>query len=381
MPFVTTLKQKNVAFASGLRRTAMSLAGNRSGNFSLLFAMLIVPLLLAIGASFDFVRAYNVQDKMQDDLDSALLSAVGEVGTTDPTSLKNKIVKVFNAQTNLQGKYKLSASDIAIDTTTSGIVATVTSTVDTTFMVLAGIDTVPIGATSAVKGGADESKSSVSMYLVVDRSGSMGENTTTQYTGTCRSKGKDYACTKYFTKIESLKMAAGDLLTQLNKADPAAEYVRTGAVSYNDVMQTPTPLAWGTAAVKTYVDALSATGGTDSYLAFRKAYESLVASSENTAHLAKNGQVPDKFIVFLTDGDNNTTSADTNTKTWCDKARLAKITVYSVAFMAPARGQALLKYCATDASHYFAAEDTAELVAAFTRIGKTASKRLVRLTN
>jgi len=49
--------------------------------------------------------------------------------------------------------------------------------------------------------------------------------------------------------------------------------------------------------------------------------------------------------------------------------------------MAPSRGQSLLKYCATDLSHYFDANDAAELVAAFKEIGEKATETMTRLTN
>jgi hypothetical protein len=57
------------------------------------------------------------------------------------------------------------------------------------------------------------------------------------------------------------------------------------------------------------------------------------------------------------------------------------IRVFSIAFMAPDKGQALLKYCATSTEDYFEAEDTASLVAAFEAIGHASSKTPVRLTN
>jgi hypothetical protein len=83
----------------------------------------------------------------------------------------------------------------------------------------------------------------------------------------------------------------------------------------------------------------------------------------------------------MTDGDNNYTSADTETKTWCDKARDAKMQVYTIAFMAPARGQALLSYCATAPGNYFPAGDMTALLKAFKEIGMKASNQVTRLTN
>ncbi|RYH00921.1 MAG: VWA domain-containing protein, partial [Alphaproteobacteria bacterium] len=226
-----------------------------------------------------------------------------------------------------------------------------------------------------------ESKNALSMYLVLDRSGSMAEYTNT-VSGSyqCRYGRKTTTCYTYYDKITALRMAATNLMDQLTKADPDKMFVRTAAVSYNSAMQTPGNLAWGVAASKTYISNLLADGGTDSGLAFKTAYNAVKATTEDTLHMAKNGQVPSKYIVFMTDGDNNYTTADTETKKWCDAAKLAGIEVYSVAFMAPTRGQQLLSYCATTSSHYFKAEDAEELNAAFEYIGERATATATRLT-
>ena len=109
-------------------------------------------------------------------------------------------------------------------------------------------------------------------------------------------------------------------------------------------------------------------------------YNKLIATSENTVHKTKNGQVPTKYLVLMTDGANNSSADDTSTKATCVSAKAAGIEVYSVAFMAPTAGQNLLKACATDASHYFEAENMAALVAAFKVIGERTSAVVSRLT-
>lgn len=40
-----------------------------------------------------------------------------------------------------------------------------------------------------------------------------------------------YQCTKLYKKIESLKLAAANLLKQFSDVDPDSKYVRTGGVS------------------------------------------------------------------------------------------------------------------------------------------------------
>jgi Mg-chelatase subunit ChlD len=249
-------------------------------------------------------------------------------------------------------------------------------------------------SSSSKSEASTEAKNALSMYLVLDQSGSMASLTSTldpsnpSSTYSCGKK----TCTSYnyLSKIAALKLATANLLTQLNAADPTGSLVRTGAVSYSSKMMSPQPLDWGVSSVLSYVNALPASGSTDSSGAFAKAYTLTSSSSEDSKHKNKNGQVPTKYIVFMTDGENNyynnkstSTSgdqSDTATKKSCADAKAAGIQVYSVAFMAPDRGKKLLQYCASSTDHYFSAEDSDELTAAFKYIGEKASQQMVRLT-
>ncbi|MBL0374433.1 VWA domain-containing protein [Rhizobium sp. KVB221] len=375
---------------SSLGRRLKALANDRSGNFALTFALVSVPLLVAVGCSFDYVRAMNTHRKMQSDLDAALVAAVNKVGVKDEKALKTEINTWLEAEAETKGIYVLNTDAVAIDATNATIKASVRATVPTTLLKIVGINTVPVAVEAAVLGGKTTTTvthSAFSMYLVLDRSGSMDEDTNTTYTTTCykkeSTKSGPYTCTKKYTKMEALKLAVGSLTTQLTNADPEVKYVRLGAVSYNDKMQPPTPLAWGTSGTTTYVNALTPKDRTNSGGAFKMAYDSLVAPSENTAHMNKNGNnAPSKYIIFMTDGENNENGADTLTKEYCDKARNAnpQVRVYTIAFMAPTAGQNLLRYCATNPEDYFPAESTGQLVNAFQVIGQTSAKTLLRLT-
>jgi Flp pilus assembly protein TadG len=257
---------------------------------------------------------------------------------------------------------------------------------------LLGQTTAAVSAASTAE-SATGAKSAVSMYFVLDRSGSMGEEITHEETYACPSRrNPNKMCTGMvgtgLTRIASLKLASASLLTQLDTADPTATFVRTGGVSYNNKAQSPTNLAWGTTGVRNYVNALTADGNTNSAPALQIAYDGLTKSTdgvtEEQAHANKpgNGQTPKKYIVFMTDGDNNQAGADDKTKTLCDSARsqTPQIEVYTVAFMAPSGGQKLLRYCATDSEHYFEAESTEDLLAAFDAIGRNAAAAMSRLT-
>jgi hypothetical protein len=265
-----------------------------------------------------------------------------------------------------------------------------------------GYSTLPIGAASVTE-SQSTAKNAMSMYAVLDRSGSMSWVTDT--TNTSLNKCQNYVDLNdwyqypnlqstrpcYVNKMGALKTAAASLFAELDaleSKDATDSVVRIGGVSFNDSMQTPQSIAWGTTSMRTYVNNLPAypTGGTDMTDGMEQAYSALTASSETTAHTSKGNTSYSKFIVLMTDGENTGNSAawnpvlDTLTLATCTKARAAGITIYTVAFMAPARGETLLKACAGVISNYYSANNMASLIAAFADIGNKATKKATRIT-
>ncbi|MCV3765022.1 vWA domain-containing protein [Rhizobium sp. TRM95796] len=377
------------------------LLNDKRGNFSIMSALILPVGLGAAGLAIDASQLIANKNALQAAADAAALATASALAkqtiTTDQAQafaldfVKGQMSNQANVdeaeEQNRESDLASCTHVNATQTTTVGTAkkynVTVTTCYDVDYSTLSnflGQDSGRI-TVSASTMSTTESKNALSMYLVLDRSGSMAEYTNTvSGSYTCRYGRKTYTCYTYYDKITALRNAANNLMTQLGDADPDTVLVRTAAVSYNSAMQTPVNLAWGESRTKTYINALTATGGTDSSAALKTAYQALNASTEDAAHAAVNGQTPSKFIVFMTDGDNNYTSADTTTKQWCDAARTAGIEVYSVAFMAPDRGKALLNYCATTSAHYFSAEDADDLNAAFEYIGERATETATRLT-
>ncbi|ACE92796.1 MULTISPECIES: vWA domain-containing protein [Rhizobium] len=395
---------------------------DRGGNFGIMTAILAPVLLGAAGMAIQVGDMLISKQQLQEAADSAALAtatalANGTIQTSQAEAFARNFVAGQMANYLQSGVDIKSATGVTVQTNTSGnstsYQVTVSPSYDLTvnpLMQAVGFTTQHLSTSGTTIGGHSQTQGSISMYLALDKSGSMGEDTATvneedpteSYTYDCNGhynkKGKWIydTCTgsraNYYTKIEALKMAAGNLFGQLSSADPNAQYVRTGAVSYDIVQYTPSALAWGTSGVSTYVNALQAGGGTNSSGAMSTAYSSLTAKNaagndaEDAAHKLKTGQTPKKYIVFMTDGDNNDDSSggrsyDTLTKATCDTAKSKGIEIYTIAFMAPEGGQALLHYCASDDSHYFQAEKMEDLLAAFKAIGAKASSQLTRLTN
>lgn len=380
---------------------------NDRGNFGIITAIVLPVTLATAGVAMDLTRMLQVRTELQNAADSAVLaaaSAMSEKGLTKDEALKLAREYLAAQMANLDNSSGSSPLPEGIENNLKeSALATATETANgptgkfydiklsATYNVamngltsLLGVKSVPVSATSSAQ-SATESKNALSMYLVLDRSGSMAENTNESYASTCYyswgGKTYSYGCTKYITKIEALKTAVKNMADVLTKADPTKMYARTAAVSYNGSMQTPTAFEWGTAAVVNYVNALPADGFTDSSDAMARAYAQVRAATETTAHKNKNGQAPSRYILFMTDGANNHGSADTKTKKTCEDAKKEGIEIYTVAFMAPKGGQELLKACASSDSHYSEAESAAELVAQFKAIGEKASAAMTRLTN
>ncbi|MEY9195724.1 MULTISPECIES: vWA domain-containing protein [Sinorhizobium] len=408
---------------STIGQSFMKMLKDRGGNFGMMTAVAAPLLLAAGGVSIDMANMLMTKNQLQDATDAAALAAASALVSEEQPSiaeakeLARKFLKTQGGGTTTPDTPAVSGDGTPTGTQSSpptwddvntlevNITETPNGTKGKIFQVtvvnkrviefnamtrLLGTDSVELEASSTAE-SATESKNALSMYLVLDRSGSMAWKTNTinttkkscpNYTEATWSKYPYLKATSpcYVTKIDALKTAVSDLLAQLLVADPDQIYVRTAAVSYNSVQDAAGTLAWGTSGAASYVNALVATGGTASAGAFKTAYQKVIAETENTTHAAKNGQVPSKYLVFMTDGENNYANDDTVTKQWCDTAKANKVEIYSVAFMAPQRGQELLRYCASSASHYFEAEEVTDLVAAFQAIGERAAAVVSRLT-
>lgn len=370
----------------------------RSGNFTITTAILLPMLFMAVGLAVDISTLSRKREQLQNAVDSAALAATSAMVNNgmSETLAKALAVSMVKGQMTASGEtVNLPTSTVTISQTAPNSHSNIyTAKVVTTynvplsgFQVLLGFTSSRITAVGSAQSEI-EKKNPISMYLVLDRSGSM--QWVTSVVDTTRTSCDNYyeanwpnatwqsPC--YVKKIESLKTAVKALSDQLDANDPTNEYVRVGAVSYNTAIQTPQALSWGTTNVKTYVNALTATGGTNSAPGMQQAYQSLNSPSEDQVHQAKNGGTPSKFILLMTDGANDNTNNDATTLSWCTTAKNAGMKIYTVAFVAPNRGKQLLASCSSGTEYYFEASNVPQLIAAFQTIGLKTSKLANRLT-
>lgn len=376
-----------------------SLAASRDGNFAFTSAIVLPALLMAAGLAIDLSEMSRVRDNLQEAVDSASLAAASALAAKgasedEAKKLAAAFIEGHMANTDPDGtdqtKPAVDIGQKALSNNAKTFTVTVTANQVVKLsglQVLLGRSTATVAATGVAE-SSTESKNPISMYLALDRSGSMQWVTSTVDTSKAACDNyyeanwpkAVYQKPCYVKKIDSLKMAVAALAAQFEQTDPRHELVRTGAVSYSSSANSPSPLGWGTSATTTYVNALTATGGTNSTPALQIAYDGLVAASENQAHMSKSGLVPAKYIVFMTDGANDNTNVDTSTKALCDTAKKNGIQIYTVAFSAPDRGKQLLSYCSSGKGYAFEAENVNQLVAAFQAIAAKTSKLSNRLT-
>lgn len=340
---------------------------DKKGNFAAIFAVSLFPIFLSIGVAFDYSNMTGMHKKAQFATDAAILAAaiaVRDEGLIDgdTNSIIEKQSKIenllqaefknyFEANVKANGNFKLNGIDTKYSPKDRESTAQVSFTYKPFIMgKLVSDGKLKVAVSSSIvvdveKGGA------VSVFLVLDKSGSM------------RGRGK----------MSTLKKGVEELTKQFESSDPEHKYVRMGAIAYDHYPSRVQSIEWGTAQSSRFVRYLAARGGTDSYRAVMIARSNLRNSKEEKAHKEMNGQDPKKYLVFMTDGSNNSRYSDTRTKRVCDDAKRDNIEVFTVAFKAPSRGQQLLSYCATSNSHFFNADNNAKLLEAFQKIGASVS--------
>ncbi|HDL17094.1 MAG TPA: pilus assembly protein, partial [Rhizobiales bacterium] len=142
-------------------------AADDQGVTALLFGILLVPLLLGIGLSIDYSRALRAKQHLGNALDSAALAVGSWVDLTE-SEIAAKAQSFFDANFTPGGLGSPSALSVSF---TDGVISiSATSSVQTTFMQLAGISEVTVGAFTEVT--LNEKK--IELVMVLDNTGSMG---------------------------------------------------------------------------------------------------------------------------------------------------------------------------------------------------------------
>lgn len=254
---------------SSIRRAALRLirrfGRGQDGAIAVVFAVLLVPMIIGVGISVDYIRAYNAHAEMQAELDVALVAAIKSIDKVNKKKLEGIIEDWFATQTRVT-QYKID--DVVVDTNNSTITATAFAKVPTTFLLVGGIEQVDVSVTSQIAGPAS---SFLDVYLVLDKSASMMLAATTAGQQTMRAgvgcefachgadagpitvNGATYANNYDFSVAASVKLRSDVLLAAVdrvidaaNAVDPSGSHIRIGLYKLGDTLTevvAPTPSA------------------------------------------------------------------------------------------------------------------------------------------
>ncbi|OAP39865.1 hypothetical protein AU381_09965 [Sinorhizobium glycinis] len=315
------------SFRQLIARRMASMVSDRSGNVALTVAICIIPMILAIGAGLDYTRAYNVQSRMQSDLDAALVAAIKEIDEYDEDEIVEKIKEWFDAQSEKQSAtYDLT--EITVDKTGHTITASASGTVPTTLMTLADIKTVPVGVLSAIEGPAT---SYLEVYIVLDKSPSMLLAATSEGQAMLRADKNitcEFAChdtkdpvkrngsviaSTYYNYIKSLGVklrtdvaldAVEEVLDMVDAADKDHARIKVGLYSLGETISEvlePT-YSTSTARKKLSDDSSGLTSATSMSATYFQTALKALKKEVGTAGDGSSAASPLKLVLLLTDG-------------------------------------------------------------------------------
>jgi len=180
-------------------------AADRRGNIAFIYALSLVPLIIASAAAIDYARGVLVRATLTQALDAAGL-AVGSSGVLSQTDSVAKAQAFFNANYRLDTSYGTPSSVAVLQ---NGQDFTLSSSVPmpTVLMHFAGLDTVPVASSVVVT----RNSMNIEVALALDITGSMASG----------------------TRLTDLKTAAKDLIDLVVQDIQSPTYSKVALVPYS----------------------------------------------------------------------------------------------------------------------------------------------------
>lgn len=379
-----------------------------SGTVAPIFGLAVIVLVLVSGLAIDGSRAFRAASRVSAALDAAAIATARQLTlySTSDSELKTLAVSYFESNLRSSGNVEVTYGEVTLssDRTKGAVTLNVDARLPTTIGRLMNIEAfeIPRSATAL-----DQSKD-IELSMMLDLSGSM--------------RG---------SKIAALKDAASDLVDIIMNANASgaknriaiAPYStsvnvgsfvgratsssdhntcvteRTGANAFTDKAPTGglfnkkasycpaseiVPLTDNTEDLYSHISGMSPNGWTAGHLGIAWAWYLV---SPQWASVWPSGSTPTlysdptviKAVVIMTDGEFNTAyepangDSKTQSRNLCDGMKAAGITVFSVAFQAPANALPVLQYCASSSDHFFDAQSAEGLSLSFQEIAKKMS--------
>jgi Flp pilus assembly protein TadG len=181
-----------------------SFSRDQRGGVAILFALLLLPLMAAVGAAIDYSRASNVRTAMQAAVDAAALLAARDSATLSDSSLADRARQVFLANFRQPGT---ALDPVRFEKTSTTIRVSVSGSIKTVIMGIFRINAIQLAATGEAAWGQNR----IELALVLDNTGSMAA----------------------LNKMSELKKAVRDLLATLETASPDRNAIKVSIVPFD----------------------------------------------------------------------------------------------------------------------------------------------------
>lgn len=410
-----------------MNRRFRSYLRNGAGNTSVMFALAVVPLLLAAGSAIDYLRYSDARTDIQSALDGAALAAALPADMTDTQRVA--VAKDYFKSNMRDLPDGMPEIDVAIAEDT--VTATVDTTIPTTLMAIGGIDKMLIHEVAEVM-RPFAGKAEIAMVL--DYSGSMNTKNKYQdmaaaasamitnldaamdddklkiglvpfsamvYTSMNRDYVNQVSATETWTGCTQDRRNPYNLTVDTPTADAATKwgYIdnngensgQWGCASYDGKKLKIVPLSADLATVKSKLSVMKPLGNTNIPLGAEFGWNLLDPQSPYTEGAPYTDKKTRKFMILLTDGVQTSSQwgpadyrsvpqGNENLVKVCDGMRAKGITVFTIAYdVTDTAVTDLLKSCAP--GRYFEPDaGGSEISQVFSQITKQIKNRIARVS-
>lgn len=132
---------------ANLKHTLLRFCRNRSGSVAIIFALCLIPLLLAVGGAVDFSRYYDTRQNLQNALDASVLAGAAQRSATVASA-------TFSAWNVTVDSRAVTPGYTGCSSSATSCVGTITTALPTTFIGITGIDSLPLNITATAEMGA-----------------------------------------------------------------------------------------------------------------------------------------------------------------------------------------------------------------------------------
>jgi Flp pilus assembly protein TadG len=434
-----------------VRTAAGRFAGADQGNIAVIFAITAVPIISFVGAAIDYTRANAARSAMQAALDSTSLMLSKDLvnGVITPSQVNAKAATYFTAlYTNGDGQsITINATYTAASgSTPATIKVDGAGNVTTDFMRVAGFPKLDIGTTSTTTWGTQRMR----VALVLDVTGSMANDGKMAAMKPAAKKlidtlaalaanpGDVYISLVPFAKDVNVGASnydqnwinwadwdndnqtctggtwtwwggwSGQTCTPkdhntwngcvtdrdqnydtLNTAPTGGPSTRFYAEQYNACPAQLMPLTYDFAALKTKIDSLNPSGGTNQPIGIAWGWQSLTDSAPLTYPAEDPNYTYKKVLIVMSDGLNTQDrwpsygngqtqyggQIDARQQIQCDNIKAAGITIYTMHVNTDGDPtSAILQSCASSSDKFSTVTSSSQIAAAFDSIGTQLSK-------